>query len=313
MIENKITLSVIIISYNTSQMSIECLQSIFEQTHGIKFEIIVLDNNSSDGSAKAIANNFPQVKLIAHKENLGFAAGNNLAIKKANGEYILLLNPDTLVLDGAIQKLHNFAQSNNDALIWGGRTLFSDKTLNPASCWHKMTLWSVFCRSFGLAWFFPKSPFFNTEAYGGWDRSSIRQVDIVSGCFFMIKHELWGKLDGFSDEFFMYGEEADLCLRAKKMYAANPMVTPDATIIHYGGASDKVRTEKMIRLMKAKNLLMKQHWPAWKYNIGLIIFKFDPIFRYSVLTLLNAFKPKYHEEIKVWQEIWSRRSEWCLF
>jgi len=277
-------LSIIIISYNTKELTLACLQSIFQQTGDISFEVIVLDNDSQDGSAKAIAAAFPQVKLLAHSENLGFAGGNNLAAKKGAGEYILLINPDTVVLDGAIQKLLRFAKANPAAGIWGGRTLFADKSLNPASCWRKPTLWEIFCRSFMLASLFPNSFVFNSGSYSGWDRSTIRQVDIVSGCFFLLKRELWEKLDGFSPEFFMYGEEVDLCLRAKK-FGVKPLVTPDATIIHYG-------------------------WSARKYGVGKFIFQMYPFSRMIVSKTLGLFKEKFSKNADVWVELWRRRKEW---
>jgi len=303
-------LSIIIVSYNTCEMTLACLNSLYEETKEFSFEVFLFDNDSSDGSAEAIAAQFPQVRLIAHKENLGFAGGNNFVAKEANGEYILLLNPDTLVLDGAIQKLYAFAQANPKAGIWGGRTLFGDKSLNPASCWQKITLWNVFCRSFGLAWLFPNSSIFNREAYGGWDRSTVKQVDIVSGCFFMLKRDLWEKLGGFAPEFFMYGEEADLCLRASKLYGAKPMVTPEATIVHYGGASEKVRADKMVRLLKAKRLLIRRHWPAWKYRIGILIYPLYPFNRVLILKVLGLIKKKYALEASDWLDIWNRREEW---
>jgi GT2 family glycosyltransferase len=302
-------LSIIIISYNTKELTLACLQSIFQQTGDISFEVIVLDNDSQDGSAKAIAAAFPQVKLLAHSENLGFAGGNNLAAKKGAGEYILLINPDTVVLDGAIQKLLRFAKANPAAGIWGGRTLFADKSLNPASCWRKPTLWEIFCRSFMLASLFPNSFVFNSGSYSGWDRSTIRQVDIVSGCFFLLKRELWEKLDGFSPEFFMYGEEVDLCLRAKK-FGVKPLVTPDATIIHYGGASEKILADKMVRLLKAKRLLMKNHWSARKYGVGKFIFQMYPFSRMIVSKTLGLFKEKFSKNADVWVELWRRRKEW---
>lgn len=304
-------LSIIIISYNTKEMTLACLKSVFEQTKGISFEVIVLDNNSQDNSAEEIAADFPQIKLLALKENLGFAGGNNIATKEAAGEYILLINPDTVVLDGAIQNLFQFAKENPTAGVWGGRTLFGDKTLNPASCWRKTLLWEIFCRSFMLTSFFPNSFVFNTGSYGGWDRSTVRQVDIVSGCFFMLKRELWEKLSGFSPEFFMYGEEADLCLRAHKL-GAKPMVTPDATIIHYGGASETVLTDKMIKLLKAKRLLMKNHWSGWKYGLGIMIFRLYPFNRLLVSKTIGLFKKSFRKNSDVWQELWQRRKEWSV-
>lgn len=305
-----IDISIIIVSYNTKEMTLACIKSVFQQTRDISFEVIVLDNASDDDSALAIARDFSEVKLIANKENLGFARGNNQAAKYASGEYILLLNPDTVVLNKAIQKLFRFAKKNPNAGIWGGRTFFSDKTLNLSSCWRETFLWEIFCRSFMLSSLFPNSSIFNTGSYGGWDRSTVRQVDIVSGCFFLLKRSLWEKLEGFSSEFFMYGEEADLCLRARALYGTKPMVTPDATIIHYGGASEKVRTDKMVRLLRAKRLLIKKHWPSWKYRIGMLIYPLYPINRAIVLKILGLINKKFNNKASDWLKIWQRRSEW---
>lgn len=302
-------LSIIVISYNTRKMTLACLKSIFQQTRDISFEVIVLDNNSQDNSAEEIAAAFPQVKLLALKENLGFAGGNNLAAREVSGEFLLLINPDTVVLDGAIQKLVRFAKANPAAGIWGGRTLFGDKTLNPASCWRKPSVWEIFCRSFMLASFFPNSFLFNTGSYGGWDRSTVRQVDVVSGCFFLLKRELWEKLNGFSSEFFMYGEEADLCLRAHRI-GAKPMVTPEATIIHYGGASEKILADKMVKLLRAKRLIMKNYWSSWKYNLGKSIFLMYPLTRMAVSKTLGLFKGRFNKNVDVWSELWRRRKEW---
>ena len=112
-----------------------------------------------------------------------------------------MLNSDTLIMDGAIDRLLAFAAERPDAKIWGGRTLLGNRTLDPASCWRRMTLWSVFCRTFGLAAAFPNSNLFNAEGYGGWDRSTEREVDIVTGCFLLIEKELWQRLRGFDPRF----------------------------------------------------------------------------------------------------------------
>ena len=304
-----VELSIIMISYNTRALTLASLHSVFEQTEGMNFEVIVLDNHSSDGSSDAIARSFPQVNLISSKQNHGFAQGNNIAIKEAQGEYLLLLNPDTIVLDGAVQKLFAFAKQQPDAKIWGGRTEFPDRTLNLASCWRRETFWHLFCSSVGLVRLFPNSAFFNTHTYGGWDRSTIRQVDIVSGCFFMIRHDFWDILDGFSPEFFMYGEEIDLCLRAQKI-GAKPMVTPEATIIHYGGASEAVRADKMVRSCKVKLLLMQRHWPAWQWYPGRLLFSLGLLNRVIAMKTLGIFKRGNDDEAANWAEVWHRRKEW---
>ncbi|KAB2846675.1 MAG: glycosyltransferase family 2 protein, partial [Hyphomicrobiaceae bacterium] len=229
--------SIIVVSYNTKSETLACLASVAKETPALAHELIVVDNNSPDGSAEAIAQACPGARLHALKDNLGFARANNLAALEARGEYLLLLNPDTVVLDRAIERLAAFAENTPGAGIWGGRTLFGNLKLDPTSAWRRMTPWSLFCRASGLSAALPRSRFFNSEEMPDWDRSSEREVDIVTGCFLLIRRELWQRLGGFDPVFFMYGEEADLCLRARQM-GARPRITPTSTIIHLGGASE---------------------------------------------------------------------------
>lgn len=303
-------LSIIIVSYNTREMTLACLRSVVEQTEPGTYEVIVVDNQSKDGSAEAIAAEFPGMRLIRSAENLGFAGGNNLAAKEAVGEYLLLLNPDTVVLDRAIDRLLAFAKQRPEAGIWGGRTLFADRKLNPASCWGRQTPWSVFCFASGLSAVFRKSSVFNPEGYGGWDRACVREVDIVSGCFLLIVRSRWQALGGFDPAFFMYGEEADLCLRAREQ-GVRPMVTPEATIIHYGGASETVRTDKVVRLFKAKALLIRRHWGRSAAPVGVGLLSLVALSRslaWSVVALVRGASAS--ETSRSWGAVWARRSEW---
>lgn len=304
-------LSVIIISYNTRQMTLDCLSSIYAETK-TNFEIIVVDNASDDGSQEAIRQSFPQVTLIAETVNHGFAGAHNVAMPHCRAEMLLLLNPDTVVLDGALDALMEFSRQRPEAGIWGGRTLFANRSLNPASCWHRQTLWSLFCRASGLAVIFSGSEFFNKEPYGGWLRDRIREVDIVSGCFFLISRSTWNKLGGFDPVFRMYGEEADLCLRAGRM-GLQPAITPAATIIHYGGASEKVRADKMVRLLQAKAELIKKHFPDHQRAPGLFLLKLWPLSRHVALSTASRLtsKKRLREKALVWRDVWKRRAEWC--
>lgn len=303
-------LSIIVISYNTREMTLACLRSVYEQTKGISFELIVVDNDSSDGSASAIAENFPQLHLIRSSENLGFAAANNLAALEATGEYLLLLNPDTVVLDGAIQKLLVFARNHPEHGIYGGKTLFADGSLNHASCWQRPTPWSVSCYGIGLTSIFRRSNWFDPEAYGSWQRDAVREVDIVSGCFFLIRKSLWEKLGGFDPVFFMYAEEADLCLRAQKL-GAKPIITPEAVIIHYGGASEKIRADKAVRLFKAKSQLIRRHWRPGLASFGVGMYQLAIFLRALVCKGLAASGwEKFRESSTCWNEVWARRAEW---
>ena len=218
-------LSILIVSYNTRSMTLDCLRSIYSEANTDDFEVIVADNCSCDGTCEAIELEFPQVKLIKSTENLGFARANNVASRTARGRFILLLNPDTLIVDHSVDRLLRFARSHQGAGIWGGRNLSGDGSLDPTSCWRFMSLWSIFCVSTGLARLASQSSLLNREGYGGWARDSVRQVDIVTGCCLLIERRLWDELGGFDCDFFMYGEEADLCYRARKI-GARPLITP---------------------------------------------------------------------------------------
>lgn len=303
-------LSILIISYNTREMTLECIRSVFRETRSDEFEIIVLDNASSDASPDAIDSEFAgRITLIRSPENLGFARANNAAATHATGEYLLLLNPDTVALDNAIGKLLDFARRTPEAGIWGGRTVFADGSLNPASCWMRQTVWSLLCQATGLSSLFRRCTLFNPEGLGGWDRSAERAVDIVSGCFLLIRRGLWDRLDGFHPDFFMYGEEADLCLRARALGAV-PRVTPEATIIHHGGASETVRADKLCRLMAAKMLLIHRHFPPMTRGLAAMLFAAWPWSRMIATGLLAGSDTRRRERASVWREVFRRRDEW---
>ena len=306
-------ISILVISYNTREMTLDCLRSVRAQTQ-VPYELIVLDNASSDGSAAAIAAEFPDITLMAEEVNHGFAKANNIAALRARGEFLLLLNPDTVVLDGALDKLVAFARRVPQARIWGGRTVFADGSLNASSCWRRMSLWSVICTTTGLSAVFCRSAFFNPEGYGGWDRSTERQVDIVTGCLFLISRADWDALGGFDPAFFMYGEEADLCLRAQTQLGAKPRVTPEAVIIHYNGASQQVRSDKMVRLLRAKHDLIQRHFPAWQRPIASALFTLQPAVRSGVFGLMSrlGLRRGAAEQARVWGEVWDRRNEWRM-
>ena len=141
-------------------------------------------------------------------------------------------------------------------------------SLNPGSVFGRLTLWSLFCRASGLALIFRDSAFFNPEEMGAWDRRDEREVDVVQGSFFLIRRDLWGALGGFDETFVMYGEEQDLCRRARG-HGARPRMTPEATIIHYHGASSR-RADREIMTLKAQATLIRRHFPAWQRPLGAV-------------------------------------------
>lgn len=308
---NDVLLSIVIVSYNTRALTIECLRSVFQQTKKTSFEVIVLDNGSTDGTIRAIEAEFKgKVKLLRSEENLGFAAGTNKAVHATHGELLLLLNPDTVVLDHAIDKVVSFSIEKCDYGVWGGRTVFSDGSLNPASCWSRQTLWSLIMQATGLSSIFKSFTIFNPEGLGGWDREGIREVDIVSGCFLLIRRDLWDRLGGFREMFFMYGEEADLCLRAR-LLGARPIITSESTIIHYGGASDTIRADKLVRLLKAKMSLIRMHFPKHQQAMGCWLLSLWPKSRKMVHAILSVFGfSSSQQKYEVWKLVVLRKKEW---
>ena len=282
-----IDVSIIVVSYNTLALTRAALDSVVAQTHVARYEVIAVDNASADGSAGMIASHPIGADLIRLDENIGFARANTLAARRARGRYILLLNPDTVVLESAIDRLVAFADCHPEARIWGGRTYFADGSLNPSSCWKRMTVWNLICRATGLTGLFPRIGAFNSEAYGGWARHHPRHVDIVSGCFLLIDRPLWSALGGFDPIYFMYGEEADLCLRARAL-GANPLITPSAQIVHYGGASEPARAGKMVRLLAAKETLIERHWNPLLVPLGQALLAAWPLTRMLALSTAAA-------------------------
>ncbi|MEX0338910.1 MAG: glycosyltransferase family 2 protein [Arenibacterium sp.] len=313
-VENPVV-SIIVVSYNTREMTLACIESVYAET-SLPFELVVVDNDSNDGSVEAIferfpAKDFPNLTVLPERTNHGFALAHNIALPHCTAPWLLLLNPDTVVIESAIDELLAFAKREPDAKIWGGRTLYGDGRLNPYSCWRRMTLWTVFCRTFGLTGIFPKSPLFNAEEYAGWARDTEAHVDIVTGCLFLTSRALWDELGGFSPTFTMYGEEADLCLRARKI-GARPMITPKATIVHYGGASEPVAADRIIRVIRAKTELIHRHFPPATRAIGRGLFRLFPLSRRTVNGLAGSLLGKEgpRKQAIVWGEVWKRRSEW---
>lgn len=302
-------LTVIIVSYNTRALTLKAVETLLATTRTTRFRTVVLDNASADGSAAAVAAAFPQVTLIRSTENLGFARANNVVAAQAETEWLLLLNPDTEVHEGAVDALMAFARAHPQAGIYGGRTVFPDGRLNRGSCWNRITPWSMVCSALGLTAIFPQVTFFNPEAIAGWPRDTVREVDIVSGCFFLIRRDLWNELGGFDLRYFMYGEEADLCLRAARR-GYRPMITPDAEIMHIFGAASRTRADKLMLLVKARATLIREHWPAWQVPAGIGLMWLWAGLRRLASGAMALADGKRAASRELWGRVWESRHEW---
>ena len=265
--------------------------------------------SKSSPSISAIRAAFPSITAIDHPANCGFAAANNIAAKLARGRRILLLNPDTVTLENSYDGLWAFAEREPARGIWGGRTLWGDLTLNPTSCWRRMTLWSLFCAATGMTYLRPDSALFNPTTYAGWTRDTVADVDIVTGCFLLIDADLWRRLGGFDPAFFMYAEEADLCLRARAL-GARPGITPEAEIVHLGGLSEVTSADKIVKTARGAVTLMRKHWSPPAIMAGRLLLLVWAGLRMVGSRVVSSRNDAPGAAKTKWADVWARRREW---
>lgn len=231
-------LSVIIVNYNVKYFLEQCLLSVCKACNGIDSEIIVIDNNSVDGSSKVIKEKFPQVRLIENHENLGFSKANNQGIKISKGAYVLILNPDTVVEEDTFGKSLAFMDAHSDAGGLGVKMIDGKGKFLPESKRGLPTPFVAFCKIFGLSRLFPRSKFFGKYHLGYLDKDKIHEVDIIAGAFMLLRRETLDKTGLLDETFFMYGEDIDLSYRITKAGYKN-YYFPETRIIHYKGESTK--------------------------------------------------------------------------
>jgi N-acetylglucosaminyl-diphospho-decaprenol L-rhamnosyltransferase len=295
-----VDLSVVIVSYNTRDLLRGCLASVLAETRQVTSEVIVVDNASPDGSAAMVASEFPGLTLLAFEDNVGFARACNLGVEASSGDYILLLNPDTTVHDRALERLLEFGRSRPQAGLCGGRTLRPTGGVDPSSCWGQPTLWSLFCFSAGLSTVFRHSRIFDPESLGRWERDSVREVGVVTGCLLLASRQVWDSLGGFDERFWMYGEDADLALRARAL-GYRPAITPDAVVTHVVGASASGPWKRRL-LLRGKVTFVTKNWPPASARMGTLFLAGGVAVRAAGARLLRRSSP--------WPEVWDQRSEW---
>jgi N-acetylglucosaminyl-diphospho-decaprenol L-rhamnosyltransferase len=297
--------SILLVTYRCRDEAEACLRSIYDTTSGLDVEVVVLDNASADGTVEMVAATFPDARLIASPENLGFALGVNRAAEEATGEFVLLLNPDTEVHPGAVESLVAFARANPEHGLYGGRTLDPDGTVNPGSCWGAPSLWSLFCFAALLSTAFKRNRLFDPESLGGWKRDSVRAVDIVTGCLLLAPRALWQELQGLDTRFFMYGEDADLSFRARAL-GYRPAITPDAVVTHEIGVSSATREDKLILLFRGKATLLRKHWRGLRLRTGLFLLS-TGVGPRALLALLGR---RTDARAAAWRQVWRERKSW---
>jgi GT2 family glycosyltransferase len=270
----------VIVSWNTRDILYDCLQSIIRETQR-PYEIIVVDNASSDGSAAMIEAKYPQVVLIANQENVGFAAAVNQGIKVAAGRYLLILNPDTVILAHAIDKMIAwYDDARPDVGCAGCQVLSADGSIYN-TCFTEPNPLNLLLLETGLH----RLPGFGQHNYPGWDRLSERDVDVVAGMFLIIPRRVLDKVGLMDEAYFVYVEEVDLCRRIRQM-DFRCVFTPIARIIHYGDESTKQVRELMhVQMQKSTLIYMRKYYGLIGFISGKAIFVASAVLKIAAVPL----------------------------
>ena len=265
-------LSVVIVNYNVEYFLEQCLYSVRRAMQGIEGEVFVVDNNSVDGSLKMLARKFPEVKVIANKENVGFSRANNQAIRISTGEYVLLLNPDTVVEDDTFSKCLAFMDSHPDAGGLGVKMVDGKGQFLPESKRGLPTPATAFYKMFGLCKLFPHSKRFAHYYMGNLPDDETNEVEILAGAFMMLRKETLDKIGLLDETFFMYGEDIDLSYRITQGGYKN-YYFPETRIIHYKGESTKKTSVNYVFVFyRAMEIFAKKHFGnSWGKSFSFLI------------------------------------------
>lgn len=262
--------SIVIVSYNTREILKNCLEALYRHGTGISMEVFVVDNDSHDHSAEMVKEHFPEAHLIANRQNLGFAAANNQAFLLTKGEYIILLNPDAYIGPSSIRNAVRFMDNNPECGLCGGKIISPEGRLEPSARRFPSPVSKLLTLT-GLSARFPSSPVFNGHEFGGFAHDHPKEVDWVPGTFTIVSKKMLDEIGPFDERFYIYYEETDLCLRAKKA-GWKIFFIPDAEVMHIGGASSKTRKDKTFDNAAAQVLSfrMRSEWLYYRKNSGLL-------------------------------------------
>ena len=272
-------LSVVFLNYNTRDLTRQALSSVLAAVEGLEVEIFVVDNASADGSADMVAEEFPQVKLIRNAANVGFAAGNNVALRQVTGEYALLINTDTIVRRDALRTMVEFLDAHPEAGACGCKILDPDGTLQLDSRRGFPTPLAAFCKMSGLSRLFPKHPLIAHYHMTYLDPEQTAEVEVLSGSCMMVRKAAMDQVGLLDEDYFMYGEDIDWCYRFHqagwKIY-----YVPTTAIIHFRGESGRgVPLRILYRKSRAMSIFVNKHmarrfrfFPLWLLQVGIALY-----------------------------------------
>ncbi|MBD0379710.1 glycosyltransferase family 2 protein [Paenibacillus sedimenti] len=262
-------LSIIIVNYNTRELTLKCLQSVYASFSSYSYEVILVDNASRDHTVEAVQEKFQQVTCIANTENVGFSRANNQGIRIAKGRYVLLLNSDTVVQSDTLETMIQFMDANHNVGASGCKIVLPDGSLDKACKRGFPTPSASFYYAFGFSKLFPNIPRFNQYQLGYLDPDQEYPIDSLVGAFMLVRREAIDQVGMLDEEFFMYGEDIDWCYRIKQAGWIN-YYYPRTQIIHYKGASSRKKPFKIIyEFHRAMILFHKKHYQSqysWLIN-----------------------------------------------
>jgi len=289
-------ISVIIVSYNTIELTKVALSHLFASMHNLKMEVLIIDNDSKDHSADILRHEYSNIILIENKKNVGFGRANNQALPYINSRYVLLLNTDAFVEPDTIAKTVQYMDANPQCGILGVKFLGRDGELQP-SCRYFPTPWNIFLNRTGLNRFFKSVKMVDDMS---WDHASVRDCDWVPGCYLLIRKELIDQIGLFDPRYFLYYEEIDLCFAAKR---AGWHVTyfPYTSVVHLGGESAKSQGEVTSSGRQIEPLQIESELLYFRKNHGLIA------------TITHVFLITLADSIQILKDIFKLRHPQRLF
>jgi len=284
-----IDVSFIIVNWNTKDLLLECIESIRAARKNLNIEIIVVDNASSDGSPEAVRNLSDHINIIVNNNNIGFSKANNIGMRRSHGRYMCVVNSDIKVLNYCIEDAIGYMDNNHSIGVLGPQVLNRQMKIQY-TCREYPNLWSTFCQAFGFHRFFEKSKLFKDSFMTYFDHTSIRKVDVLSGCFLIVRKEAIQQVGFFDERFFIYGEDVDWCRRFNEA-GWDVIFYPLSHVIHYGGTSSASAPARFnIEMLKAHF----QYWEKWHGNpsnaLYIILRLFSVYFRVVILSCILPFK-----------------------